>query len=99
MSAKYVPYEFCIAYPPYTHRHSPIKDSLWAVRVSRAVVNKYPRWYGGTNAYIDSTLRMVIEGYEGEESDGWERVPATESPSTDLSEHDEDTLVCVLERA
>lgn len=31
------------------------------------------RWYGCKDAYIDSTLRMVIVGYEGAESTGWER--------------------------
>jgi len=33
------------------------------------------RWYGCERAYIDSTLRMVIVGYKGAESDYWEVGP------------------------
>lgn len=61
-----------IAYPPGMHPNGcPLRKDFYAVEMQTP---NGSRWIGGTNAYIDSTLRMVIEGYNGAESASWERV-------------------------
>ena len=48
-------------FPSMKHLHSPIKNGLGAVRVLLA--NGAVRWFGATDAYINSELRMVVVGH------------------------------------
>lgn len=48
-----------IAHPTGSHDSSPIRNDLVAVELVTSVGS---RWYGCTKAYIDSRLRMVLEG-------------------------------------
>jgi hypothetical protein len=58
-----------VAYPPGMHpAHCPLVKDCYAVE---SITPLGSRWHGGTNAYIDSTLRMVIVGYSGAESASW----------------------------
>jgi len=59
-----VPVRRFIAHPPGTHS-GPIRADLWAVE---SVTDHGSRWDGGTAAYIDASLRMVIvANYERDE--------------------------------
>ena len=50
-----------IAHPPGTHPGSCIKAELTAVELQTA---KGSRWYGFERAYINSELRLVVEGFD-----------------------------------
>lgn len=68
-----VPVRRFIAHPPGTH-HGPIRPDLWAVE---SITDHGSRWDGGTNAYIDASLRMVIVAdYERDEvRRKWKKIP------------------------
>lgn len=46
-------------HPPGTHPKSPIKDSMTALE---CVTSYGSRWFGITRGYINSELKMVVEG-------------------------------------
>lgn len=48
-----------IAHPPGSHPASPIKNEMTAVEL---VTEAGSRWYGCERAWINSDLRMVVQG-------------------------------------
>lgn len=71
-----LPVESYHVYPPGAHPpNCPIAAGWWTVLECRTA--KGSRWYGVTRAYINSELRMVVEGTDPRDAVrmGWDVVP------------------------
>ena len=59
-----VPITRVVIHAPGTHKHSAIKEELYAVE---AVTHLGSRWYGTKRASINSELRVVMDVNPGDE--------------------------------
>ena len=68
------PVRQAVVHPPNAHERSPIRNELTALEL---VTANGSRWYGITRGYINSELRMVVEGTNARDEVrmGWSVVP------------------------